>query len=240
MSVWIAVPSKRPVAEAQAFVAKWRSMGYLVALRRDTGDALVDCDYIQFGDYPGYAKSVNSLAKDVLAYDAACDWIVAGGDDTSPDPNKHADLIAAECSAYFWENYCVGMSLCGPRGMDRYDYGRKTFGVMQPTGDGHGIDTIAGSPWMGREWCLRAHRGAGPMHPDFFHMHVDNALKEAAERLGVYWKRPDLAQHHDHWTRTGRSMPEFMRLANSRQQWWQGEQILARLRRDGFSECLPV
>ena len=116
MSVWVCIPSARPVVEAQAFVDKWRAMGYLVALRRDTGDALVDCDYIEYGDYPGYARACNGLIKAVLAMDTACDWIVTGGDDTDPDPNKRAYEIAAECSEHFWENYCMGMSLCGPRG----------------------------------------------------------------------------------------------------------------------------
>ena len=47
----------------------------------------------------------------------------------------------------------------------------RTFGVMQPTGDRWGerngiatIDRIAGSPWMGREFCRRMYHGSGPMY----------------------------------------------------------------------------
>lgn len=244
MSVWWAVPAKKPAAELQDVIEKWSAMGFKTAIWRDTGDDPVLCDYLRIGDYPGYAKAVNALAKDVLSFDPACDWIVAGGDDVSPDPSKRADDIAAECSTYFGS--CPRLSRVDLPGVIKStpslypprEY--ETFGVMQPTGDGHGIDTIAGSPWMGREWCQRAHHGAGPMHPDFFHMFVDNALKEAAEAQGVYWQRPDLTQHHDHWTRKGRPMPAYIRTANSRDRWQQGEQTLARIRRGGYAECLPV
>lgn len=232
MSVWWCVPSKRPAEESQAMIEKWSAMGYKTAIFRDIGDDPVLCNFLLMGQYEGYAKAVNSLAKEVLAFDPSCDWIVTGGDDVSPDPRKHADRIAQECSRHF------GPCRIAEDGDAESVFG--TFGVMQPTGDGFGIETIAGSPWMGREWCQRAHHGAGPLHPDFFHMHVDNALKEAAEAQGVYWKRPDLSQYHAHWVRERKPMPEFLKIANSRNQWWQGEQILARIRKGGYAECLPV
>ena len=101
MSVWYCIPSKKPAAEAQACVDLWRSMGYKVALFRDEGDELVNADYLLIGQYPGYAKAVNALSKEILAMDPACDWIVAGGDDTEPDRHKHAETIARECSRHF-------------------------------------------------------------------------------------------------------------------------------------------
>ena len=227
-SVWYCIPSKKTAAEAQKCVDLWRSMGYSVALWRDIGDDLVDCDYIRYGEYPGYAKAVNALAKDVLAYDTACNWIVTGGDDTEPEPNKRADVIAAECNEHF----------------------NGTYGVMQPTGDRWGgerggsayIDRIAGSPWLGREWCLRAHKGAGPLHPDFFHMFVDEALLHAAASQGVFWQRRDLTHYHRHWAREkgNGGVPWYLKTANGQSHWNEAKAIFERIKRGGFAECLPA
>jgi hypothetical protein len=107
---------------------------------------------------------------------------VIGGDDTEPDPNHVPEDIALDCEEHFGG----------------------TFGVMQPTGDrwaDGSIDRIAGSAWMGRDWCLTANKGAGPLYPEFQHMHVDEALKGAAEKMRVYWMRRDLVHLHRHFMR---------------------------------------
>jgi hypothetical protein len=242
MSVWFCIPSKRPADDVNRVVAEWRAMGYKVALWRDAGDDLVDCDYLQIGTYPGYAKAVNSLSIDVLRMDQKCDWVVTGGDDTSPDKAKQADVIARECSRHFGK-------------CDILDHGDAenvfgTYGVMQPTGDRWGenrngvapIDRIAGSPWMGREWCIRAHHGLGPLHPDFFHMFVDEALRGAAVAQGVYWERRDIVQTHWHWSRErrGSGMPSFLRTVNSQPHWNEARAIFNRIQRGGYQECLPA
>src|SRR6185436_16365398 len=173
-------------------------------------DSLIDCDFLASSEYQGYAAAVNRLAREVLALDPQADWITTGGDDTEPEPNKTAEEIARECTEHF----------------------SGTFGVMQPTGDRYGesdqsrlrwpeapayIDRIAGSPWLGREWCRRAHQGQGPIHPKFFHMFEDEALLEYAKMLGGFWQRWDLTHFHQHWGRGGPSaMPEFLRHVNTR------------------------
>lgn len=242
MSVWFCIPSKRSPLEVSKVVEKWRNMGYKVALWRDSDDELVDCDFLHLGDYPGYAKAVNFLAKSVLEMDPACQWIVTGGDDTTPDPVKHADIIARECSRHFGK-------------CDILDHGDAenlfgTYGVMQPTGDRWGedkngvahIDRIAGSPWLGREWCLKAHKGAGPLHPDFFHMFVDEALRGAAVAQGVYWERRDLTHYHDHWTRkrSPDGIPWFLRPVNGINHWNAAKAVFHRVGKNNFAECLPA
>jgi len=233
MSVWYCIPSARPAAEAQACVEAWREMGYSVAVWRDIGADLLDCDYLRYGQYPGYARAVNALAADVLAFDTACDWIVTGGDDVFPDRTKQAEAIAMELMANFG-------GLGG------------SYGVMQPTGDRFAdgsIDRIAGSPWMGREWCQRAHGGRGPMHADFTHMHVDEALQGAAVAQGVFLQRPDLTQLHRHFMResddinspaVGKPIPPHLMTANSASHWNESKSIFERIKRGGFAECLPV
>jgi hypothetical protein len=213
MSVWLCIPSKRPPEQVEPVLAKWREMGYRVAVQRDQCEApppgwkredggyeLWNDTYVHWRPYVGYAEAVNHLAKEILEYDPECDWIVAAGDDTLPDPNKSAEEIEFECSGYFCGGYCM------IDGKERLGMG-PTFGVMQPTGDpwsdrqGRIIERVAGSPWLGREWCLSANGGRGPLWPEFFHMFADETLQCVAQQLGVFWQRPDLTHLHNHWGR---------------------------------------
>jgi hypothetical protein len=123
---------------------------------------------------------------------------------------------------------------------------------MQPTGDrfaGGQIDRIAGSPWMGREWCLRANGGRGPLWPEFTHMFADEALKRSAEKMGVYWARPDLIHFHAHFQRADQSIgsraiakpiPPHLVKWNTRQHWDEMKAIFQRLEAEDFKSCLPI
>ena len=191
--------------------------------------------------YTGYPEAVNFLAREVLSSVPWCDWIVAAGDDTLPDPNKSAEEIAEECSEHF----------AGPH---RPGWPSGTFGVMQPTGDpwsdkqGRIIERVAGSPWLGREWCLRANQGKGPLWPEFFHMFADETLQCVAQKLGVFWQRPDLTHLHHHWGRPKEgerlgnveNMPAFLKQANSCEEWLKSKREFERLKADGFRECIPL
>ena len=236
MSVWLCIPSARPVEQVEPVFAKWRERGYKIALWRDQNDIPDDLKLHNNGEpYPGYAYSVNYLSRLVLSLDSSCDWIVTGGDDTLPDLNHTADEIAASCSLHFMNQ------------------GRpETFGVMQPIGDrfaGGCIDRIAGSPWLGREWCLRANGGRGPFWPEFTHMFGDEALKRTAEKLGVYWARPDLTHLHNHFQRESdaidakavpKPIPPHLTKWNSRAHWDEMQAIFRRLEAEDFKSCLPL
>lgn len=200
MSVWMCVPSKRPPAEVITWRDAWRAKGYRVALWRDHSDEPVEADFVVRSlEYPGYAKAVNHLVAEVLGLDKECDWIVTGGDDVLPDPNKTAEEIARECSEHFTE---WRTTVCHA---DIWDW--STFGIMQPTGDRWGdakgpyIERVCGSPWMGREWCKRVNQGNGPLWPGYFHMGEDEELQAVAIKYGVLWQRPDLTHYHQHWGR---------------------------------------
>lgn len=174
MSTWFVVPSARPVEEASACLARWIAKGYRTAIWRDQRDYLTemlkdrrDEAMVIVGAYPGYAAAMNLLQKAVFSRDPECNWIVAGGDDTDPDPHDPAD-IELECALWF------GL-LPGPSPDDLFDEmppyrtdevkRKSSFGVMQPTGDRFAqgsIDRICGSPWLGREFCRRMYQGKGP------------------------------------------------------------------------------
>jgi hypothetical protein len=233
MSVWYVIPSAKPAREAQECIDAWRGMGYKVAVWRDTDAQPVNCDFATYGPYPGYAQAVNVLAQTALAMDPGCQWVVTGGDDVFPDTSKHPDLIARECSRRF------GKGGIADHGDAEDLFG--TYGIMQPIGDGWGgIERICGSPWMGREWCLKANKGAGPLHPDFYHCFVDELLQEAAKAQGVLWQRKDIKHEHRHWQRENRPMPSYLVRANSQQHWDESKALFNRHRANGFQDCLPA
>lgn len=239
MSTWYSMPSKRPRAEAQACIDRWRAQGYKVAVWRDTGDDRVTCEILKVGQYPGYAQAQNRLIAQILL-DPSADWIVCGGDDTDPDPNHTAEEIALQCWGHFRvEHKCDAM---------------ETFGVMQPTGDrfaNGSIDRIAGSPWIGREFALRVNGGRGPYWPEYWHMFVDEEIMEVAQLLGVFWQRPDLIHLHHHFMRksdaidspaVSKPIPAHLREANSPEHWRKYQTIFRTRKAAGFPghEPLPV
>jgi hypothetical protein len=278
MSVWLCIPSKRSLREAEPVLEKWREMGYNIALVVDNAqeaaakDHLADCVMSAPEGYRGYARSVNGLiagiiANDITAHGDQAEWFVAAGDDTLPDSNKRADEIAEECSLYFAKLHAgsdasegVDLSVRSVKAALN-GLANCTFGVMQPTGDPWSdngprgdrsgetrmIRRVAGSPWLGREWCLRANKGKGPLWPEFFHMFADEALQSVAQKLGVFWQREDLTHLHMHWGRPkpgGRvdvkNMPEFLQRANSAEEWHKSKAEFERLKAGGFEECLPL
>jgi hypothetical protein len=148
-----------------------------------------------------------------------------------PDPNVSPEEIAAQCEARFGSK------------------GHPTFGVMQPTGDRWGdhqggayADRVAGSPWIGRRFCLTVNGGNGPLWWEYFHMGVDEELQAIATRLGVFWQRPDLSHFHRHWGRDDGNrakMPAFLTRANSPQEWAKYKQIFRDRQAAGFPGHQP-
>lgn len=239
MSVWIVCPSARPVDQVAKWVAAWRERGYRMAIWRDTGDNIRDAQidaHVFIGEYPGYAKAVNSIVLAMIDVDPTAEWFIAAGDDVYPDPNHTADEIARQCVAHFYGR--------GPSGS-----ADGTFGVMQPTGDRYGeqpnappgalkgayIDRVAGSAWIGREFARRVNRGNGPLWPEYFHMFVDQELQEVATNLGVFWQRRELTHHHEHWARArarSSDCPPFLEKANAG--YREAEAIFYRRKAMGF------
>lgn len=209
MSVWFAIPSCREAPEAKACLDRWREMGYKIAILRQGQPIEADL-VIPTGEYLGWARSTNILAREVLRRDRDASWIIGGGDDYLPDSYYHPHEIALQNAKRF-----MGSDL---NTGDIFSLMKKsTFGVVQPTGDRWGdsessratygenrgaiIDRVAGSPWMGREWIERSYLGDGPMWSGYHHCFADEELLEVATTAGVYWARPDLTQYHDHASR---------------------------------------
>lgn len=102
------------------------------------------------------------------------------------------------------------------------------------------IDRVAGSPWLGREWCERINGGQGPLWPEYTHMFVDEEVQAVAEKLGVFWQRPDLIHPHEHWGKTAQRPPEFLREVNSPAHWKRYGDLFARRKAQGFPGCMPL
>jgi hypothetical protein len=258
MNTWLCVPSAR--APHETTFSRWKDMGYKIAVFRDIGAPLIpEADYVIVGEYPGYSQATNRLCKEVLAKDPQCDWVVGGGDDVEPDPNKTADDIAAECSNHF---YCavelayppsrppwsdIPIPSLGGSGKEAPSWKRwSTFGVMQPTGDpwrdvkGRIIERIAGSPWMGREFCRRMYQGQGPFWPEYAHCFGDEELQNVAQKLGVFWQRPDLTHYHHHWSRKSEIIPAHLAEATSRVHWVRFKALFEARRAAGFPGSEPI
>ena len=240
--VYFTIPSARPAAEAAGTFLEWKRRGYGLAIWRDANDELTKLIeassgaedsktplLLLVGKYPGYALAVNALMQQVFSHDPECNWCVAGGDDTHPDKTTHPDMIALQLESHFGG----------------------TYGVMQPTGDrwaDGSIDRIAGSPWVGREWARRAHRGTGPFFYRFQHMAVDEGLLWVAEREGRYLRRQDLTHHHNHWGRTQRGgvtydqrlVPPHLKWANTPEHWIESRKIIHQLKREYDQMWSPI
>lgn len=258
MSVWFVIPSKRPRDEVNACLVAWRDMGFYTAVLREHADggAIADRQY-DTACYQGWARSTNLLIANVMAFDPQAEWFVGGGDDYYPDPNKRADEIATECESYFAKVHAgadaapgVALSVKSIKAALN-GIADRTFGVMQPTGDrwsdrqGRIIERIAGSPWMGREFCRRMYQGAGPMFNGYYHNYADEELQLVAQKLGVFWQRRDLNQEHRHWARPRgdwRDAPEWAHAINNPAQsdWDKSKALFAARKAAGFPGHEPL
>jgi hypothetical protein len=250
VSVWLTIPSKRPPEEAEKVLRLWRERGYKIALWGDGPGPYFEWGSsaltVQHPVYPGYAQAVNRLIAIICEHRPTAEWFVAAGDDVQPDLNHTAEEVAEQCTEHF------GGAIPLP-GVDRNPKWR-TFGVMQPTGDRWGdrqgayIDRVCGSAWIGREFATCMYQGDGPLWPEYFHMFVDEELQTVAEKMGVFWQRPDLIQRHNHWGRTepGKPlpnrdrMPEFLKEANSAEQWDKAQKLFRARKAAGFPGHEPL
>jgi len=240
MSVWVCSPSKRPPEVVNKVLQAWHDMGYSSVVMRDSCDPVVAATVrVVTTKYEGWGASMNFLARQVFAMDKACDWVVAASDDIYPDPNVRAEEIARQCDEHFFQSAVV---------RDAYDV-HPTFGVMQPTGDlkawpASRIDRICGSPWLGREFCRRMYQGNGPFWPEYRHMFDDEELFEVSKKLGVLWQREDLTHKHEHWGRKSLAqrsdIPEFLREANSQENWKRTQTLFNQRKAAGFPGHEPI
>ena len=184
--VWFAIPSASP-ERCRAHLPAWREMGYRIAILQNHERGEIPADITVWADeYPGWAASVNLLARHIVPRSAGI--IVTGGDDMLPDPTVDAGSLGEQ----FFERFPDG------------------FGVMQPTGDAFmNASEYCGSPWLGRGWIDHAYGGAGPMHDGYRHNWADHELRWVAQGLGALWQRPDLSQHHAHFSRQGGEPPAY-------------------------------
>jgi len=225
-AVWYAIPSARPDGGT---LRKWQEKGYKVAAFRDVrAEPLPWLNMVRHTLYEGYAKAVNLLCEDLLGCEALygkIQIIVTGGDDVDPP-----DADPYEIQRGFVQHF------------------PDLYGVMQPTGDRWMVDDqgrsaserVAYSPWMGREWVLRANGSRGPLWPEYYHFFVDEHLQCAATMQGVFWQRPNLCQYHHWWGREGGKRPLHLVKTEAGERWREGKALFEAHQAHGFIESLPL
>jgi hypothetical protein len=218
IEVWYVAPTANPLQCGETFAA-WQALGYRTAALVDgeTPDPAHADHVIRADAYDGFSVSINRLCREGPAADAPI--VIAGADDTLPDDAKDLDALAAD----FFEHFPDG------------------FGIMQPLGDvwgGRNMSLVCDSPWMGRAFIDRINGGAGPFWPEYFHYFNDTELRLVAERLGVFWGRPDVCQPHRHWSRDGGQRPAY--LAKAADQWQRSKALFETRRAAGFPGSAPL
>lgn len=172
----------------------------------------------RFVAYPGYYVTVNTLSKTALLADPDLKVVVTGGDDMLPDPALTAD----EAQDLYLKHY--------PR----------TDGVMQPVGDDmDGTDRICGSPWLGREWCLRGYNGRGAFWPEYHSFYGDEELLNVAKLQGRLTQEPAMNQRHEHWSRadSANHMKKQPYHDRNQERWEKDKAIFTKRQADGFPQC---
>jgi hypothetical protein len=260
VSCWLTIPSARPPEEAEKVLKLWRAQGYRIALWRDDGllegkhaGAFGEYPYqlVMSGPYPGYSRAVNTLIAEVELQDPDAEWFVIGGDDVEPDPSHSAEEIARETFNYFdgraAEKYFRGP---GPGAPPHGEGLAGTFGVMQPTADAfadRSIEKIAGSAWVGREFCRRMYGGNGPLFSEYTRFFMDQELQEVAIKYGVFQQRPDLLHFHRWYGRASddlhsetkpAELPEHLK--HQEKMWQPEKQLFYRRQRAGFPGSEPI
>ncbi len=259
MSVWFVIPSARPYAEAEPILSLWRNRGYRIGLWRDPGpetERFAECLIIR--PYEGYARAVNALVKQVLVIDPDCTWIVTAGDDTHPDPNHTADEIATQLTEHFKGTFGCFQPTGDTWGFSHHSHTPTIMvdGRCSQCGQGKDaprhltgsyISRVAGSPWMGRDFCQRINRGTGPLHEGYWHCGEDEELMAVAIKYGCFLQRSDLIHTHLNWGRGpgGRPvdismMPAFLKRANSQEEWDAYKRLFAEREANGFPGSEPL
>jgi hypothetical protein len=244
VSVWLTIPSARPAVEIADRIQRWQKQGYRIALWRngphvpDALPFLTNRDALKATpEYAGWGASINGLIKEIAVYDPRADWFVGGGDDTDPDLNKRAGDIAVECIQHFGGGTCGVMQPTGDRWGENEPWARATY----PHAPAY-IDRVCGSPWIGREYAIRANLGLGPFWRRYAHMFADEELHAVAYRQGLLWQRRDLIHYHDHVRRDGVARtPEFMSEWYGEAHWAESQKLFNERKQADFpgSEMLP-
>jgi hypothetical protein len=222
MAVCFAIPTAASFATAARCLNAWKARGYRTAFIYERSDlAALPADHrVQQVRHGGYAASVNRLIASVLKAMPDCSIVVTGGDDTFPVTGLTAPELETQFFARFPDSLGVmqptGDPWCGSRGPD----GRRSNEIS------------AQSPWLGRAFCERAYQGHGPYWPQYFHYFADTELQAVAERLKVFWQRPEIADYHDNWKRRGAPRPKY--LYEARQRRTNDEDLFLARRAGGF------
>lgn len=194
MIVYVAWPTNN-IARSNATARAWLSLGYRIAVATELkvpDHEVLANELCHIKTYEGYYRTMNFLCQS-LVRDMKADIVICAGDGIYPAPGRPCWGLAATVAAKY------------PNG----------FGVMQPVGfqwqpnrgpgqyNFHDVPTThlrCESPWICRNFILEAYGGQGPYHQKYRQYFGDVELYDIASRMGVLWRRDDVAQKSVHWS----------------------------------------
>lgn len=242
MIIYVAWPVARVKKSNETFEA-WKARGFKVAVVTDIfapgdrGIAGLKCDVppLLMDQYDGYFRSMATLSHG-LCKEYRADIVVFAGEGIYPDPSRSAHEVATTFAAKFPNGFGVMQpvggiwkpSISGPEAQPGMGGGKRKMYVTPPS------HMRCESPWMGRWFILNSYDGKGPYFGDYNQYFGDVELHDVAARMGVLWKREDLIQPREHWSRPG-GPPMQQWQSNAFDRWYEKDWAMYRSRRQkGF------
>lgn len=200
MIVFVAWPTCN-VYRSNQNAERWHAAGYKVAVASDlepnTARSIkASVPVLHINRYEGYWKAMNALCHGLVQQFKA-DVVVCASDGIHPHKGIRGHDLASIFAAKFSNGY----------------------GVMQPVGDTWSpTETASGtqawaqhrmhatrpsnqrceSPWIGRK-LIEDIGEDGPFCPDYDQYFADHELHDIAQKRGVLFKTPMVAQYSEHW-----------------------------------------
>jgi hypothetical protein len=190
----------------------WKAAGYKVAVATDLPshaiknlDASVIPMLIQ--RYEGYWKAMNALCHG-LVRNFKADIVICASDGIHPHQGIHGHALGQIFAAKFPNGYGV-MQPVG----DRWEPSVTATGGQQAWSQNrmHGTrpsDMRCESPWLGRK-LIEEVGEYGPFCAEYDQYFADHELHDVAQRRGVLFKNPMLAQYSEHWAAGRRPVSNY-------------------------------
>ena len=197
MIIFVAWPTNN-IARSNETAKAWAGLRYQVAVATELPIPPKDiCAHrvFNFTKYDGYYRSMNTVCQ-WLVREMKADIVVCAGDGIMPDTRYPAWGLGGMFVQKFPNGLGI-MQAIGHRWQADRGPGQYNFHDWPST------ERRCESPWIGREFILRAYGGRGPYSDAYAQYYGDAELHDVAQKMGVLWRNENVAQRSIHWSQVG-------------------------------------